>query len=235
LRTQEITKEEVPEKYINLGGRSLTSRIIADEVNPTCDPLKRHNKLVFAPGLMAGISASSVHRLSLGGKSPLTGGIKESNSGGIFALKMARMNIKAIILEDELHNNEKKVLYIGKDYEFQFINADKYMGLDTLSAGESINKDLGGNLAIALIGPAGETKMLCASVVVSDKDGVVSRHLGRGGLGAVMGAKGLKALVLNDKDYERVEVVDKIALKDSVKAYTNALRNIYKIWHKCDG
>ena len=72
--------EEVPEEWKLLGGRGLTSVIVAKEVDPTCHPLGSKNKLVFAPGLLTGTMAANSGRLSVGAKSPLTGGIKESNS-----------------------------------------------------------------------------------------------------------------------------------------------------------
>ncbi len=91
--------EEIPEKYAMLGGRGLTSRIVFDEVPPTCDPLGPYNKLVIAPGLLSGTSAPSSGRMSVGGKSPLTGTIKEANAGGITSQKLASLGIKAIVIE----------------------------------------------------------------------------------------------------------------------------------------
>jgi aldehyde:ferredoxin oxidoreductase len=81
MGTLSVSSEDVPEKWNILGGRGLTSTIVAQEVKPTCHPLGKHNKLVFAPGLLAGTSAINSGRLSAGAKSPLTGTIKESNAG----------------------------------------------------------------------------------------------------------------------------------------------------------
>ncbi|TLM98519.1 aldehyde ferredoxin oxidoreductase, partial [bacterium] len=85
-----VRSEDVPEKWEGLGGRALTSAIVAEEVEPTCHPLGRKNKLVFAPGLLTGTIAPNSGRMSVGAKSPLTGGIKESNAGGSAAQKLAR-------------------------------------------------------------------------------------------------------------------------------------------------
>ena len=74
--------EDVPEKWKVLGGRGLTSTIVAQEVKPTCNPLGKYNKLIFAPGLLTGTTCANSGRLSAGAKSPLTGTIKESNAGG---------------------------------------------------------------------------------------------------------------------------------------------------------
>lgn len=93
-----VTKEDVPEEWNMLGGRALTSTIVAKEVDPTCHPLGEKNKLVIAPGLLAGTRAANSGRVSVGGKSPLTGGIKESNAGGTAAQRLAKMGAKALII-----------------------------------------------------------------------------------------------------------------------------------------
>ena len=93
------TRTPVPEAYLPLGGRALIARILLDEVKATCEPLGPHNKLIFAAGLLAGTGASSSGRLSVGGKSPLTGGVKESNAGGITAGRMAKHGLRAVIVE----------------------------------------------------------------------------------------------------------------------------------------
>ena len=99
MTTQDASIQEVPEKYVALGGRALTSSIVHDEVKPTCHPLGKNNKIVFAPGLLSGTSAPNSGRLSVGAKSPLTGGIKESNTGGTFSQHLARLGIKALVIE----------------------------------------------------------------------------------------------------------------------------------------
>src|SRR5512141_198163 len=91
--------ETVPAAWAGLGGRALTSTIVAAEVPPTCHALGANNKLVFAPGLLTGTPAANSGRLSAGAKSPLTGTIKESNAGGTAAQMLARMGIKALIIE----------------------------------------------------------------------------------------------------------------------------------------
>ena len=85
--------------YAGLGGRALTSMIVGTEVPPSCHPLGEDNKLVIAPGLLSGTIASMSGRISVGCKSPLTGGIKESNSGGQGAQVLARLGYAAIVLE----------------------------------------------------------------------------------------------------------------------------------------
>jgi aldehyde:ferredoxin oxidoreductase len=82
-QNQKLSFEEVPEQWQRLGGRALIARFMLDEVPPTCEPLGPHNKLLWAPGLLVGHMLSSCDRISIGGKSPLTGGINESNTGGM--------------------------------------------------------------------------------------------------------------------------------------------------------
>ena len=101
VRSQTLTREPVPDSWKRLGGRGLLARILLDEVDAKCDPLGAGNKLIFAPGLLVGHMLSSTDRISVGGKSPLTGGIKESNAGGRTGLHMTNMGIFVLIIEDQ--------------------------------------------------------------------------------------------------------------------------------------
>ena len=94
-----VRAEEPGEAYTKLGGRALTSGMVADEVPPSCHPLSAENKLVIAPGILTGTGAPCSGRISAGAKSPLTRTIKESNSGGQAALALAALGVKAIVLE----------------------------------------------------------------------------------------------------------------------------------------
>ncbi|MFH1574818.1 MAG: aldehyde ferredoxin oxidoreductase N-terminal domain-containing protein, partial [Acidobacteriota bacterium] len=86
-----VTTEEIPENYEGLGGRGLTSTMIQGEVHPLCHPLSDENKLVLAPGLLSDTMAPCSGRLSVGTKSPLTGGIKEANTGGTFGFALGQL------------------------------------------------------------------------------------------------------------------------------------------------
>ena len=110
-----IKTEDVPQEWVNLGGRALTSAIVAKEVDPGCHPLGKRNKLVFAPGILSGTTAPNSGRLSVGAKSPLTGGIKESNSGGSAAQKLGRLGIKALVIEGLPQEGKYYNLHISKD------------------------------------------------------------------------------------------------------------------------
>ena len=91
--------EDLPAEYETLAGRALTSTIVSKEVDPMCNPLREFNKIVVSPGLLAGTPAPSSGRLSVGAKSPLTGGIKEANAGGLTAGKLGRLGIRAVVIE----------------------------------------------------------------------------------------------------------------------------------------
>ena len=99
LTDQTIRSDAVPQACAGLGGRGLTSHLVAEEVPAGCDPLGKDNKLVFAPGYLSGTPLINTSRLSIGAKSPLTGGIKESNVGGTVAADLANLGITALIIE----------------------------------------------------------------------------------------------------------------------------------------
>ena len=195
LSAKKWVKEKLPEKYKLLGGRGLSSRVIADEVPPTCDPLGKHNKLVITCGLLAGTSASSTNRVSVGAKSPLTGGIKESNGGGVTAYNMARLGYRALILEGRAFPGKPQIIVVDKD-DVVFEDAGDLWGMGTFSAMEKLTRRFGEKASYTLIGPAGEMKMCLAGIAHTDMEGRPSRYSARGGLGAVMGGKGVKAIVI---------------------------------------
>ena len=124
--------EETPEAYKYLGGRGLTSNVIADEVPPLCHALGPNNKLVFAPGMTTGTSAPTSARVSVGGKSPLTGGIKEANAGTTWAADLAVMDIKALVLEGQPAKKGKywglNITWDKKKPKVEFFEAGEYTG-----------------------------------------------------------------------------------------------------------
>lgn len=133
-----IKTEEVPREWNHLGGRALTSAIVAKEVDPTCHPLGAKNKLVFAPGLLTGTSAPNSGRMSFGAKSPLTGGIKESNSGGSASQKLAKLGVKAVIIEglpaeDKFYNLHIDNNGIKIEQETELLGKGNYEVIDRLS------------------------------------------------------------------------------------------------------
>lgn len=221
-RTRTIVFEDLG-AYAGLGGRALTSRLVATEVPPLCHPLGPNNKLVVATGVLTGAPAASSGRVSVGAKSPLTGGIKESNSGGMFSQKMARLGIQAIVFEDQpMAGAAPVVLTIDKDGA-RLAEAPELALSGTYAAADRLLAAGGPKSACLLIGPAGETMRLGASIQFTDTKGRPARAAGRGGLGAVMGSKGVKAVVINDEGAPGVDMADKEAFKTASKRWTEIL------------
>ncbi|MDZ7672470.1 MAG: aldehyde ferredoxin oxidoreductase C-terminal domain-containing protein [Halanaerobiales bacterium] len=220
----EIITEGVSEKYNKLSGRALISKILTEEVKPTCDPLGKYNKLIIAPGYLAGTTVTCVNRISIGAKSPLTGGIKESNAGGNTAYKLGKLNIKAIILENIPDNNKTKILYISKD-KSELIEYPEIKNVGIYKSAEIIKEKYGKDVGIMLIGPVGEKMYLNSGISNTDNEGNPSRFSARGGLGAVMGSKGIKAIVIDDKGTSTPEISDESSFNDIKKEVTNIVLN----------
>jgi aldehyde:ferredoxin oxidoreductase len=223
-RTHEFKTEPVPQNWQRLGGRGLIARILLDEVDAMCDPLGAGNKLIFAPGLLVGHMLSSTDRISIGGKSPLTGGIKEANAGGRTGLHMATMGIHALIIEDKPEDNGYWVLHLslkGAKWE----KADGLVGLGVYETAPKLLEKYGDKVAMALIGPGGEMGMKSAGIQNLDKDKIPSRIAARGGLGAVMGSKRIKAIVFDNAGGQRPPIVKPEAFKVAQKDYTNSVKD----------
>ena len=225
---QQTTKEEIPpDAYHLLGGRAFSSHWIAEHIPPDSEPLGGRNQLVIAPGLLAGTPASSIHRLSVGAKSPLTGGIKESNSGGNVALKLIRLGIKALVLEGTPKEGALYILHLSNQ-GVCIESGDDLKGLGTEESAERLHQRYGGDAAFMVVGPAGEKYMPTAAILNSDRDGFPARVCGRGGMGAVMAAKGVKAVVIDDAGTSSVQLADPRRFKDASKEYTALLRNTHQ-------
>lgn len=200
LNTGKLSQEAVPLKYERLGGRALTSRILLDEVDPVSQPLSPKNKMILAPGLLGGTTAPCCGRLSIGSKSPLTGGIKEANVGGTAGHLMAQLGIKALIMEGRYSKGKYCVLKVTPGGA-QIVPADELGGLGNYKTVEKILDSFRGEgqdkITVISIGQAGEMLMAGASIAVTDRHHRPSRHAARGGLGAVLGSKGVKAIVLD--------------------------------------
>lgn len=213
--------EEVPEEWKLLGGRALTSAIVAKEVDPTCHPLGRKNKLVFAPGLLSGTMAANSGRLSVGAKSPLTGGIKESNSGGTAAQRLAKLRVKALIVEDIPEGDQWYCLHVHKD-GVEIKEESELLGKGNYEVIHTLTSRYGENTGVLTIGQAGEYKMTASNISVKDPKGHI-RSCGRGGLGAVMSSKRIKYITLDDNDGEGIKILDKEKFKNAAKVFNKGL------------
>src|SRR4030067_1172221 len=193
VRSQSLVREPVPKSWQRLGGRGLIARIMLDEVDANCDPLGPDNKLIFAPGLLVGHMLSSTDRISVGAKSPLTRGIKESNAGGRTGLHMNHMGMHALIIEVQPTEAGLSILHLSQSGA-QWESADCIAGLGVYESASKLIDRYGDQVAIALIGPGGEMRMKAAGIQNLDKDRVPARIAARGGLGAGMACTGLKRI-----------------------------------------
>lgn len=216
------TFEDVPKKWAKWGGRGMTSAIVFEEVPPTCHPLGPNNKVVIAPGWVTGTPAApSSGRTSFGGKSPLTGTIKESNAGGLSGQKIAKLGLAAIILEGTPAKDQWYYLVITKD-GVEFKDASDLMGKGMYEIDEILWKDYP-ETAVIGIGQAGEMKLSNAGISVNDPENKPGRYAGRGGLGAVLGARGIKAIVIDDNGGPGVEIANKELFEEGRKKLADAI------------
>ncbi len=224
LETNDVHFEEMPERWKTYGGRILVARFLLDEVPPTCDPLGPYNKLIWAPGLLVGHMLSSCDRISVGAKSPLTGGVKEANAGGTTGLKMAWLRIGAIIVEGgPPADGSWKVLFVD-EHGARLEEATDLVGLGLKDTATRLLERYGRKIGISAIGPGGERLYRAAGITHIDNDRNLTRISARGGLGAVMGAKHLKAIVFDCPRSNQPPVVDRELFKAASKRYLKCLQ-----------
>lgn len=222
VNAKKIAAEPLPEKYARFGGRALTSRIIADEVPAACHPLGARNKLVVANGLLAGTTAPNSGRVSIGAKSPLTGGIKESNVGTNCGIFLARLGVRALVFEGLPSDNSLGLLVVGPD-GIELRDADALRGLGNYDLAARLRGEFGDRAAMLLVGPAGEQRLPAAAIMATDVDGNPSRAAGRGGLGAVLGAKGIKAVVIHQPPMGKPDYADEETFRRIAKEFSRKL------------
>jgi len=221
LTSGDCSIQDLKAEWADLGGRGLTSSIVADSVDPRTDALGPGNVLVFAAGVLAGTSVPNGGRLSVGAKSPLTGGIKEANSGGVCARKLANLDLRAVAIEGCAL--EPSVLVVDEQGA-RLEPAGDLWGLGTYATMERLRTRFGDGVGIACCGPAGEMGYANSAVITNTPD-FLPRSASRGGLGAVMGSKKLKAVVILDGDARMVEVADAQALRSASLVLTAGIRN----------
>ncbi|MEK7231056.1 MAG: aldehyde ferredoxin oxidoreductase C-terminal domain-containing protein, partial [Pseudomonadota bacterium] len=176
-------------------GRNYIARTLLKLGVATVDPLAPENPLIFSAGPFAGTNFSNANRLSVGCKSPLTGGIKEANAGGTFGFALGQLETAGFTLYGA--SNEWVVIRITKDGAITYDSAEPYMGKGNNEAAALIFERYGKKVSFALCGPVGEYLGLMAGISIADTDGRPSRLAARGGVGAVMGSKKVKAIVVD--------------------------------------
>ncbi len=218
----QVRREPVPPEYERLGGRALIAAVLLAEVAPQCDPLGPRNKLIVAPGLLGGTGLSSSGRLSVGGKSPLTGGVKEANCGGNAGGDLGRLGIKAVVVEGRPAAGELYLLHIS-GAEAQLLPADDWRGLGTYATAARAKEKWGDDSTVISIGQAGELQVGAAGICCTGTKEQDSRVAARGGLGAVMGSKGLKAIVLDTSGAEPIPLADPELFRTSARRFAQEL------------
>ena len=224
MSDKSIQVENVPQEYLGLGGRGLTSIMISQEVPPKCNPLGPKNKLIFAPGLLSGTPLANTSRLSIGAKSPLTGTIKESNVGGTVAADLGHLGITAVVVEGQAPESELFILRIDKEGEATLLSAQDCGGMRTYALTKKLFQKYGGENGVLCIGPAGENRLSSASIQATDVDGRPCRAAGRGGLGAVMGSKGLKALIIEQGGKNADPLADREGFKEAARVVAKIVK-----------
>ncbi len=222
MNDQSVAIEPFPEDWKLLGGRGLSARILNEQCDPTCPPLGPDNVLVIAPGILCGTAAATSGRLSIGGKSPLTNGIKEANVGGNPGQHLAKLGYRAIVVKGQPADPERRFGLRVTAAGAEVVAADDYKGLWNYACCEKLLADEPKAASVISIGPAGERKLSGASVACTDQDKErrPARHAGRGGLGAVMGSKCLKWVLVDPGKAKARKAVDSKGFAATAKSYS---------------
>ena len=224
LSSGKLNIENIPKQNLKeyIGGRGLGVKILFDEVKPKTEPLGNKNKVIIATGPLTGTPIPTGCRYNVVTKSPLTGTITGANAGGYFGPMLKRTGLDAIVIEGKAKKSVYLVI-VNDNYSLQ--NAEKIWGLDTHKTTDWIKKKIGkSNASVACIGPAGENLIKFASII-NDKH----RAAGRGGCGAVLGSKNLKAILvfgtkkINSIAPDKIKALNKKFLK---KIKTTTVTNI---------
>ncbi len=222
MTDQTTTYEPFPEEWKLLGGRGLSAKILTRDCDPTCDALGPDNVLVMAPGVLAGTTAPTSGRISIGGKSPLTGGIKEANAGGNPGQHLMKLGIRAVIVKGQPADADARYGLRIDEGAVSIVDASEYKGMWNYACCEKLLENEAKSASAITIGPAGELRLTGASVACTDQDKErrPARHAARGGLGAVMGSKGLKWVLVDPGKAKTRQAPDSKAFNGLNKQYT---------------
>ena len=195
LSNSQIRTENLEGEDIVRAGRYLIAKTLTDEKLGDVDPLSAANPLIFSAGPFAGTNFSNANRVSVGCKSPLTLGIKEANGGGTFAFALGQLQIAGLTLHGQSEN--WTMIHFKKGGEIEFLDANDYLGMGNFETAEKLHERFGKKISLALCGPVGEYQGLLSGIAFSDVDLRPSRLAARGGVGAVMGSKKVKAIIVD--------------------------------------
>ncbi len=220
LADRSVEVEELHGEDIVRVGRHYIAKTLLERGVAKVDPLSPENPLIFSAGPFAGNSFCNANRLCVGCKSPLTGGIKESNAGGTFAFALGQLEIAGFTLDGA--SADWVVVRITKGGGIAFESADAYLGKGNMEAAELLFEKYGDKVSLGICGPVGEYLGLMAGIAFTDPEGRPVRLAARGGVGAVMGSKKVKAIVV-DKD-KMPTFHDRKKVMGAVREYGKRLR-----------
>jgi len=203
----EALDENLAKKFI--GGSGLAAKILYDETGPETDPLGPENRIIFMTGPFAATQVITSGRHAVVTKSPLTGVFAESDSGGTWGPFLKRAGFDGVIVSGK---SSKPVYLWVSDGKAEIRDASHLWGQDTYEVDSAVRKETRDEAVVASIGPAGEKGVRYASIM---NDGTDARAAGRGGAGAVMGSKNLKAIVVHGN--QQIEIADPEGLRASLK------------------
>jgi aldehyde:ferredoxin oxidoreductase len=189
LSTGDVSTSEISEEFARkyMGGAGFTTRVLYDEVGPDVDPLDPENVIAVAPGLLVGPSVPTGSKTTFGFKSPLTGGYGKSLVGAKLGDQLTRAGYDMLVIRGEA---DEPTTLVVEDDDVWLESAEDIWGMETWESDDVIKDKHGGQFRTAIIGPAGENLAFVAGIECED------RQAGRGGGGAVMGAKNLKAIAV---------------------------------------
>ena len=223
MTDQSVEIRDFPDAWKLLGGRALSAKIMLDECSdPKCDPLGPDNVLVMAPGVVSGTAAPTSGRISIGGKSPLTNGIKEANAGGNPGQDLMKLGYRAVVVKGQPADADKRYAVDVTEDGATVKECNDCKGMWNYALIEHLAESYTKTASFISIGPAGEMKLTGASVACTDQDKArrPARHAARGGLGAVMGSKGLKYLSVDAGKKPVRKAADTKAFMGLCKGYT---------------
>lgn len=221
LNDHSIEKEERTGEQLVKIGRYLIAKTLLEMGVAEVDPLGPDNPLIFSAGPLAGTTFSNANRTSVGCKSPLTGGIKEANGGGTFSYALGQVGLCGLTLYGI--SDEWVVIHIKKDGTTSFDSADPYLGKGNFEAAAMLHEKYGKKVSLALCGPVGEYQGLLAGIAFSDVQRRPARLAARGGVGAVMGSKKVKAIVVDL--HKQPQLFEKEKVKGDIRSYSKKLRD----------
>ncbi len=224
MADKSCTFEEIPAFYACMGGRGLISSIFAREAPPECDPRSPHNKLIFSPGLLGGTLPFFKNRLAIGCKSPVTGGLKSAACGCLAATHLLRLGILGIIIENTAPQDVWLQLEVRRRHARLVPSPVAGLGINAAMA--TLRGLHGSSCSCICIGPAGESSLPAANIAFTDPEGLSVRHAGQGGMGAVMGAKRLKSVVVFPPDVEESPVAEAGAFTEAAGRFAAALAEL---------